>query len=55
MIQAGDAAAGRLIGMMPGGSMAIVLTPIALTDRMPAGTIYSARSALSTLSASDSR
>ncbi len=45
-----NAEAGWLAGMMSGGYMAGVLPLVALTDRMPARTIYLACSALSALS-----
>ena len=45
-----NADAGWLAGMMSGGYMAGVLPLVALTDRMPARTIYLACSALSALS-----
>jgi predicted MFS family arabinose efflux permease len=45
-----NADAGWLAGMMAGGYMAGVLPLVALTDRMPARTIYLACSALSALS-----
>ena len=45
-----NAEAGWLAGMMSGGYMAGVLPLVALTDRMPARTIYLASSALNALS-----